>query len=64
MLGLFNKTKSAEERKASEEENSLGSNLDGERQWRAAYRVMPDFQNWIQYFADEIVFEQEVAVPV
>ena len=25
---------------------------------------MPDFQNWITFFADEIVFEQEVAVPV
>ncbi len=37
---------------------------DGERSWRAAYRVMPDFQNWITFFADEIVFEQEVAVPV
>lgn len=31
---------------------------DGERSWRAAYRVMPDFQNWITFFADEIVFEQ------
>ena len=30
---------------------------DGERGWRAAYRVMPDFQNWITFFADEIVFE-------
>ena len=30
---------------------------DGERAWRAAYRVMPDFQNWITFFADEIVFE-------
>jgi len=37
---------------------------DGERAWRAAYRVMPDFQNWITFFADEIVFEQEVAVPI
>ena len=37
---------------------------DGERVWRAAYRVMPDFQNWITFFADEIVFEQEVAVPI
>jgi len=26
--------------------------------------VMPDFQNWITFFADEIVFEQEVAVPI
>ena len=25
---------------------------------------MPDFQNWITFFADEIVFEQEVAVPI
>lgn len=25
---------------------------------------MPDFQNWVEYFAEEIVFEQEVAVPV
>ena len=37
---------------------------DGERSWRAAYRVMPDFQNWITFFADEIVFEQQIAVPI
>jgi len=37
---------------------------DGERSWRAAYRAMPDFQNWITFFADEIVFEQQIAVPI
>jgi hypothetical protein len=37
----------------------MGENLDGDRQWRASYRVLPDFQNWIQHFADELVFEQE-----
>lgn len=28
---------------------------DGIKEWRAAYRVMPDFENWIQYFSDELL---------
>ena len=23
---------------------------------------MPDFQNWVEFFADEVVFEQEIQV--
>lgn len=26
-----------------------------EREWRAAYRVMPDFDNWVKYFSDDLV---------
>jgi hypothetical protein len=47
LLALYNKVKLE---KAKME-------LDGERQWRAAYRVLPDFENWVKYFADDIVVE-------
>jgi len=47
LLALYNKVKL--------EKAKLG--LDGERQWRAAYRVLPDFENWVKYFADDIVVE-------
>ena len=33
--------------------------VDGERQWRAAYRVMPDFENWIKYFSEDMVVESQ-----
>lgn len=33
---------------------------DGEKLWRASYRVMPDFENWLSIFADELVQEQEI----
>lgn len=26
-----------------------------EREWRAAYRVMPDFDNWVKHFSDDLV---------
>lgn len=42
----------------------LGDDCDGEQKWQASYRVMPDFQNWIAFFADEVLDHQEVAVPV
>ena len=29
--------------------------VDGERQWRAAYRVMPDFENWVNFFSENVV---------
>jgi hypothetical protein len=29
--------------------------IDGQREWRAAYRVMPDFENWIKYFSDSML---------
>lgn len=38
--------------------------FDYERQWRAKYRIMPDFENWIAYFADEIIQENEILKPV
>jgi hypothetical protein len=44
LLAIYNKAKSGDR-----------SKIDGERKWRAAYRVMPDFENWVKYFADEIV---------
>jgi len=40
----------------------MGENLDGDKTWRAAYRVVPDFQNWLTFFSDELVFEQEAAI--
>jgi len=46
-----------------EETFDLGQGLEGEKNWRAAYRVVPDFQNWLSFFADELVFEQEPIVP-
>lgn len=40
-----------------------GDANDGERKWRAPYKVLPDFQNFLAYFADEIVFETEPIDP-
>jgi len=40
-----------------DEEGNEEENYEGQREWRAAYRVMPDFENWIKYFADEIVIK-------
>ena len=42
LLGLYNKAKGPQERNMAED-NTLGEGLEGERTWRAAYRVMPDF---------------------
>lgn len=63
LVALYNKTT----KKAVDPKSAPVADLndpEGERSWRAAYRVMPDFQNWITFFAEEIVFEQEVAVPI
>jgi len=38
--------------------------FDYERQWRAKYRIMPDFENWLAYFADDIIQENEIPKPV
>lgn len=46
LLALYNKIKTVDR-------EPLGA--DGEREWRATYRVMPDFENWLKYFADEFV---------
>jgi len=64
LVALYNKT-IKKVQTASKPSSPGTENLnepDGERSWRAAYRVMPDFQNWITFFADEIVFEQEIQV--
>jgi hypothetical protein len=34
---------------------------EGERTWRAAYRVMPDFENWIKHFSEDLVVETQGA---
>lgn len=47
LVALYNKVKGERGR----------AGVDGERQWRAAYRVMPDFENWIKYFSDDMVVE-------
>ena len=43
LMGLYNKAKPAQGAGAEQQESALGAGLDGEREWRAAYRVMPDF---------------------
>jgi len=58
IVALFNKAKAAATN-APDAATPMGENLDGERTWRAAYRVVPDFQNWLTFFSDELVFEQE-----
>ena len=58
LLGLYNKqTPQAAKTDKATNHSNVGVDLDGQRNWRAAYRVMPDFQNWVEYFAEEIVFE-------
>ena len=47
LLALYNKAKSDRSK----------DSVDGERKWRAAYRVMPAFENRVKYFADDIVVE-------
>lgn len=29
--------------------------IDGQKEWRAAYRVLPDFENWLKYFSDSMI---------
>ena len=68
LVALYNKTTNKPAQGSSKPSSAPAqpdpSEPDGERSWRAAYRAMPDFQNWITFFAEEIVFEQAVAVPV
>jgi len=63
-VALFNKVKASGSRRATDpkfknvtpREVPLSSeDADGERLWRAAYRVMPDFENWLAIFADELI---------
>jgi hypothetical protein len=42
----------------------LGEEVDGLQKWQAQYRVMPDFQNWLAFFAQEVLNGQEVTVPL
>jgi hypothetical protein len=59
IVALFNKAKN--QTVVPETTNPLGLNIDGDRTWRAAYRVVPDFQNWLTFFSEELVFEQEAS---
>lgn len=38
----------------------MGEDFDGELKWQAQYRVLPDFQNWLAFFAEEMILGQEV----
>ena len=44
LLALYNKSSPSE-------------TADGARSWTAAYRVMPDFENWLQYFSEQVVVQ-------
>jgi len=64
LVALFNKVKVRGSRKANDNKfkqvNSRELPLqtedaDGEKLWRASYRVMPDFENWLSIFADELI---------
>lgn len=66
LVALFNKIKVKGARKHNENKykNINAKELplctdeaDGEKLWRASYRVMPDFENWLQIFADELIQE-------
>ena len=46
LVALYNKVKT-----------DKGVGVDWEKNWRAAYRVMPDFENWLKFFADDMVVE-------
>jgi hypothetical protein len=37
--------------------------VDYEREWRAKYKIMPDFENWLAFFADDLVMENEIPKP-
>lgn len=49
LVALYNKVKLDRQR----------FDVDGERNWRAAYRVMPDFENWVRYFSEDMVVEAQ-----
>ena len=69
LVALFNKVKVRNGRKPNDgkfkyvnarELPLQTDDADGEKLWRAPYRVMPDFENWLSIFADELIQEQEV----
>jgi hypothetical protein len=69
LIALFNKVKVPGTTRQSDSKfksvNTMelplnSDDADGEKLWRASYRVMPDFENWLTIFADELVQEQEL----
>jgi hypothetical protein len=64
LVAMFNKVKVHANRKLKETKfKSVNArelplqtdDADGEKLWRAPYRVMPDFENWLSIFADELI---------
>lgn len=70
LVALFNKVKMPRQNKRNIDNKFKSVNVrelplqtedaDGEKLWRAPYRVMPDFENWLAIFADELIQEQEI----
>ena len=72
LIALYNKQKQPSQnnlndqkfRAVDQQELPLNTDdADGEKNWRASYRVMPDFENWLAFFADELIQEQELPKP-
>jgi hypothetical protein len=72
LIALYNKQKQPSQnrlndqkfRPVDQQELPLNTDdADGEKNWRASYRVMPDFENWLAFFADELIQEQELPKP-
>jgi hypothetical protein len=57
LIALYNKTN---QNSLDENGKKLPDTPDGSKEWRAAYRVVPDFQNWLKYFSSELVYEEAV----
>jgi hypothetical protein len=65
LVALFNKVKSQNTPKAesrfkliNQKELPLQTDqAEGEKNWRASYRIMPDFENWLAIFAEELIQE-------
>lgn len=69
LVALFNRVQRSQASQPSESavetpEFFLGEEVDGEQKWQAQYRVMPDFQNWLAFFAEEVLLVQEVTAPL
>lgn len=67
LVALFNRVQKKEASLPAESavetpEFFLGERFDGEQKWQAQYRVMPDFQNWLAFFAEEVLLGQEVII--
>ncbi len=46
LIALYNKIKNIHKKDGE---------IHGEREWKAAYRVMPDFDNWVKFFSEELI---------